>query len=196
MRALGVFLAVLDVVDAATASATALLAATATVAAPVTVSSFVAGGVAALLACPRQLVFTVAGVTPADAPATALIKGWTKAGYIEETVTIPQTATTVNSTYFYTRLDSVTYPAADGTAATVAIGTTAALGLPAKAKGRGASSAVFAVRHELTDGAVPTLGVITGPATSKPFGSYAPASAPNAARDYLMTFEATFVPKT
>lgn len=190
----GCMLAVLDVVDAAAAAAAGLHAATATVAAPTVLleSDLVGAGVTALAACPRQVQFTTAGSTASDAPATATIKGYTKAGYTEETVTLAQTATTANSAYFWTKVSRIEFPAADGTGATIAVGFTAALGLPVKAKGRGAASAVFPIRNELVDGAAPTAGVITGPATSKPFGSYAPNSAPNGARDYLLTYEGIF----
>ncbi len=193
---LGCLLAVLDVVDAAAASATALHAATASVTTATTLleADLVGAGVTALAACPRQLLFTVAGTTPADAPATATVTGWTKgsSSKITETVTLPQTATTVSTSNFFTKIESITQPAGDGTGATVAIGTTAALGLPAKAKGRGAAGAVFRIIAEHVDGAVPTAGSITSPATHKPFGSYTPNSVPNGARDYLLTYEAVF----
>jgi hypothetical protein len=187
-------IATLDVVDAAAAGAATLKAATPTVqsAVSLTAADLIAGGKTALASCPRQVRFTVAGGTAADAPATATVKGWTLKGYVEETVTLPQTATTVDTTNFFARIDEITYPAADGTGATVAIGFTSALGLPAKAVGRGASSAVFAFLQELQNGAAPaSAGSLTSPATHLPFGSYTPHSTllPNAALDYLVRFE-------
>lgn len=188
-------LACLDIVNPAAASATGLHAATATVTTAVeyTEADLVAGGVAALAACPRQVRFTTAGTTPSDAPASATIKGWTLAGYKEETVTLAQTATTADSAYCWTRIDSISMPAADGTGATIAIGFTSALGLPAKALGRGASSAVFAIVQELIDGAAAgAAGSLTAPATLGPFGAYTPDATlvPNAARDYIVRYEA------
>lgn len=183
-------LAVFDQVDPAAASATLIEAATATQVTTRAITSIPAPAAAAMLACPRQVRFTTAGSTASDAPATATIVGQTLAGPVTEVVTLAQTATTADSANFWTRIDSITYAAGDGTGGTVAIGITAALGLPVKAKGRGASGAVFVVVGELVDGAVPTAGVLTGPATSKPFGSYAPNSAPNAARDYQFFYEA------
>src|SRR5688572_11740914 len=66
---------VAEFTNAAAASATALRAATATVETERTTTSFSAGGVAALAAYPRQIVFTTAGGTAADAPASATITG-------------------------------------------------------------------------------------------------------------------------
>jgi hypothetical protein len=103
-----------------------LLLATATVAAPVTVtaSGMIAGGITLLNAYPRRVTFTTAGVTPADAPATATISG-TLFGVAQtpEVVNVGQTATTVSSTKAWDGTGlSIAYSAADGTAATVAIG--------------------------------------------------------------------------
>lgn len=186
-------LACLDVQSAAAAGAATLHAATATVttATELTAADLVSGGKTALASCPRQLRFTVAGTTPADAPASATIKGYTLDGPIEETVTLPQTATTVDSAYYYTRIDSITQPAGDGTDATVAIGFTANLGLPAKLKGRGASSAVVPIILERVDGAAPTAGALIVATTAKPYGAYTAdaTAAPNASRDHLVYFE-------
>jgi hypothetical protein len=110
---------------APTNSAAGLKAATATVASPVTLTSadLLDAGEAALLAYPRKIVFTTAGVTPADAPATALITGTDYLGAAQtETVNIAQTATTATSTKWFKTITSIAYAAADGTAATVAIG--------------------------------------------------------------------------
>lgn len=107
-------------------SAAGLLAATATVAAPVTVlaAAMISGGVALLDANPRRLVFTTAGGTPADAPATVDIAG--TVGGVPQTETglvLSQIAGSVTSTKAWDGTGlSVTYPAADGTGATIAIG--------------------------------------------------------------------------
>lgn len=107
-------------------SATGLLAATATVAAPVTVlaAAMLSGGVALLDANPRRLVFTTAGVTPADAPATVDISGTVNGEAQTETgLALSQIAGAVTSTKAWDGTGlSVAYAAADGTAATVAIG--------------------------------------------------------------------------
>ena len=186
-----IYSAWLDAVDAATASATALRVATATVITPVSVpaSSLVAGGITALASCARQLQFTTAGGTPADAPATVTIRGCTALGSIVEVLALAQTATTANSLNYYMSIESLDYPPGDGVGATIAVGFTANLGLPAKLKGRGNASAVFPFLTELMDGAVPTAGAFISPATALPCGAYTPSSAPNAARDFLVQFE-------
>lgn len=102
-----------------------LLLATATVAAPVTVlaAGLISGGLTLLAAYPRRITFTTAGVTPSDAPATATITGTDYLGAAQvEIVNVGQTATTVSSTGAFKTITSIAYSAADGTAATVAIG--------------------------------------------------------------------------
>jgi hypothetical protein len=134
------------------ADAAGLKIATATVAAAVVVTSFLAPGVAALAGSPRKIVFTTAGVTPADAPATAAVEGRDIAGNIlTETVTLSQIAGSASTVNFYAELTSVTYPAADGTAATVAIGFGADIGLAKPLKSRAGLAAVLL---EIMDGAV------------------------------------------
>lgn len=102
-----------------------LLLATASVAAPVTVlaAGLIAGGLTLLAAYPRRVTFTTAGVTPSDAPATATITGTDYLGAAQvEIVNVPQTATIASSTGAFKTITSIVYPAAEGTAATVAIG--------------------------------------------------------------------------
>lgn len=107
-------------------SAAGLLAATATVAAPVTVlaASLLAGGVAAILAQPRRLVFTTGGVTPSDAPASVTIVGtdYADAAQTESALALSQIAGSVTSTKAFKTITSIAYLAADGTGATIAIG--------------------------------------------------------------------------
>jgi len=107
------------------ASAAALKAATATVAAQVvlTASDLIAGGKTVLLATPRKLTFTTAGVTPASAPANVAIvgTGW-DGNALSETLNLAQTADMVTSVNRYKTITSLTYPAADDVDATVAIG--------------------------------------------------------------------------
>lgn len=107
------------------ASAAGLKVATATVAAVVALaaSDLIAGGLSVLLATPRNLTFTTAGSTPADAPANVVIVGTDKNDKaITETLNLAQTAAAVTSVNRYKTVTSITYPAADGTGATVAIG--------------------------------------------------------------------------
>lgn len=107
------------------ASTTGLKAATATVGDEVvlTEADLLEAGLALLATYPRRLSFTTAGSTAADAPASADIVGTDYADAAQtETVTIGQTATTVFSTKAWKTITSITYPAADGTDATVAIG--------------------------------------------------------------------------
>jgi len=106
-------------------SAAGLKAATATVASTVTVlpGGLLSAGIAALLANPRKLRFTTAGGTPADAPANVVITGTDYTGAAQsETLALAQTASSATSTKVYASITSLAYPAADGTAATIAVG--------------------------------------------------------------------------
>lgn len=177
-------------IDPAGASATRFKGATATVAAAVELLAANLSNQADLAVCPRQVRFTVAGGTPSDAPATATIYGQTAARgptdeEVVETVALPQTATTVDTANFWTSIRKITYPPADGTGATVAIGITGALGLKAKFKQIAGQSVLI---KELVDLAAPTAGTITLPATHKPFGSYTPdaGSAANGSKDFIL----------
>ena len=110
-----------------------LKAATATVAAPVTVlpAGLLAAGIAMLAKHARQVTFTTAGTTPADAPANVVITGVDHTGQVAtETLTLAQTAATATSVKAYKSIASLVYPAADGTGATVAIGIGAAFVSP------------------------------------------------------------------
>lgn len=180
--------------DPVAGSATAIKAATATVAAPVTLTKaagdFTQAGLDALAAAPggRKIVFTTGGGTAADAPANAVITGIDSNGNVAtETLALAQTATTATSVTCWKDITSIAYPAADGTGATVAIGTTNVFGLPQKAFLRGGGiPRIF----ELQDGATPgTLGTLTTPAASAPNGGYAPNATPNGAIDYHMAYE-------
>lgn len=106
------------------AAPAALKAATASVAAPVvlTAADLIAGGKTTLLARPRRLTFTTAGGTAADAPASVDIVG-TRLGVVtSETLVLAQAAAMVTSVQSYDVITSLTYPAADGVGATIAIG--------------------------------------------------------------------------
>ncbi len=117
-----------DVLTFSTASLTAATAglkvATATVASIVvlTVADLLAPGLVLILAHPRKLLFTTAGGTAADAPASVAIVGTRYGVAMSETLSLSQTAGTVSSVNTYDVITSLTYPAADGTGATIAIG--------------------------------------------------------------------------
>jgi hypothetical protein len=175
--------------DPAAASATALLAATATTVAVQTylTAALSAGGKAALAAYPRNVTFTTAGSTASDAPATAVITGTDIDGAaLTETVTIAQTATIANGVKCFKTITSIVYAAGDGTGATVSIGIGAVFGLSKKPAVRGGAVHVI---NETSAGSRVTNGTFVVPATSPPYGSYAPNSAPDASKDYVLTFE-------
>jgi len=136
---------------------------------------------------PRALVFTTAGATPADAPATATVKGKDVNGNaISETLALAQTGTTATTENFFAQIDSIEYPAGDGTGATIAITPSAAIGLSRKLRSRAGRAAVL---QEVAAGTVVTNGTFTLPATHKPYGSYAPNTAANDANDYCIYYE-------
>lgn len=103
-----------------------LKAATATSASPVTLteSDLLAPGIAETAAHARRLVFTTAGVTPSDAPASVVITAHDNAGATQtETLSLAQTAASVTSLKEYDLTTcTIAYAAADGTGATVAVG--------------------------------------------------------------------------
>jgi hypothetical protein len=107
------------------AAATAgLRAATATVASPVTLTSadLLDAGEALIAIYPRRITFTTAGVTPADAPADVDIVGTLDGAPVSETLVLSQIAGVATSVNAYESITSLDFPAADGTAATIAIG--------------------------------------------------------------------------
>jgi hypothetical protein len=175
-----------EFVNPVAAAAAGLEAATAVTVAARTAIVFVAGGKAALTAYPRNITFTTAGNTPADAPATATITGTDIAGAaLTEVVNVAQTATKVEGVKCFASVESVAYSAGQGTDATVSIGFGAVFGLAAKAKtyaGAVASLAEYAI------GAKVTTGTFVAPTTSAPYGSYAPAAAPEGTNDYAVIF--------
>lgn len=167
----------------AAGDAAGLEAATATTVAPRTVTSFVAGGVAALLAFGRNVTFTTAGATPADAPATALVTGTDMDGKAQtETVNVPQTATIAAGAKIFKTVTSVAYAAADGTGATVSIGFGDKLGVTKKPLARAGLDGVLV--REVAVGALVTNGVLS--ATNR---SYAPNTVPDGTRDYAIYYE-------
>lgn len=184
---------VVDYVDVAAAGATTLLAATAMTVSPQTIlaAGLVAGGKTAIAAVPRRLRFTTGGATPADAPATVVITGTDVDGNVlTETVNLAQTATTADSTKFFSTITSLAFAAADGASSTVSVGFTDAMGFPFLPKLRGGGPAVV---RELLDGVAPaTAATMIAPASGAPYGGFTPNSVPNAARDYTLYVEADY----
>ena len=177
--------------DPAAAAAAGLLIATASsVAVQIKLTAaLLAPGIAALLAYPRNVTFTTAGATPADAPANAVIVGTDiDDAALTETVTIAQTATIASGLKAFKTITSITYAAGDGAAATVAIGFGAVFGLSKSIKSR---AGLLAAIREVSVGAVVTNGTLVSATTSPPHGTYAPNSAPDAAKDYALTYERT-----
>lgn len=169
-------------------AAAVIKAATATVASAVTLgkTDIIQTGLAQF---PRSLVFTTAGGTPADAPANVVIKGWDINNKpITETLALAQTASTATTNNFFAKIDSIAYPAADGTGATIAITFAAPIGIRKKPRARAGLTA--SLIREIAAGSVVTNGTLTAPTTSNlPYGSYTPNSAPNDATSYCIYFE-------
>lgn len=177
-------LAVVEYTNPLTAAAAGLKAATATVAAIVTLveTDLLQAGRTELAANPRNLTFTTAGGTAADAPANVVITGLDAEGKAQtETVTLAQTATVANGVKAWSKVTKIVYPAADGTGATVSIGFGVVLGLPKKPLARAGLAAPI---REIAIGAAVTTG--TFDATNK---TYTPAAAPNGTNDYCVFYE-------
>lgn len=173
----------------AATSATGLKNAAATVADVVTYTAadLKSAGKADMLANPRTITFTTAGVTPADAPANVVITGTDVDGNsISETLSLAQVADIVESVKAYKTITSLVFPAAQGTAATIAIGLGTKLGLRKKLKSRAGLATCI---KEIAAGAVVTNGVFTAAATSAPNGLYAPNANPDGSKDYCIYYE-------
>lgn len=184
-------IAIQDWVNPLAPAAAGLEAATATTVAPRVVTSFLAPGATELKANPRNLTFTTAGGTPADAPANAVITGKDVDGkVITETVALSQTAATVQGVKAFASVTSVAYEAAEGAGATISIGYGSKFGLRAKLKARGGLAAPV---REVANGAVVTTGTFVDETTSAPYGTYTPATAPDGTKSYAIYFES--VPK-
>lgn len=136
----------------------------------------------------RNLTVTTAGATPADAPATATITGTAADGSTQtEVINVGQTATTVVGAKAFASVVSIALSAGDGTGATLTFGTGNVLGLSSKLRDVGGVAAA-AVLVEVEAGVVVTTGTFVLPATSGPFGTYAPATVPNGTNDYAIVY--------
>lgn len=171
------------------AAAAGLKAATATVTSTVslTAADLLTAGKDELAARPRNITFTTAGVTPANAPATATVTGTDVNGdAITETITLAQTATIAEGAKAFKTITAIDYPAGDGTAATVSIGYGNKFGLSRKARTR--AGAVMR-GTEISAGSVVTNGTLVVAATGLPNGTYTPNTAPDGANDYAIAYE-------
>lgn len=151
-------------------------------------AAMLAPGLAALAAFPRNVTFTVAGGTAAEAPTSADIVGTDIDGNaLLETVVITASAGTYEGVKAFKTLTSITKKGGTGTGATVAMGFGKKFGLSRSIKDRAGRRAVL---QEVAVGAVVTTGTFATPTTSPPHGSYSPSADPDAARDYAVTYEA------
>jgi len=106
----------------------------------------------------RQLLFTVAGGTPAHRAPTATVYGLDIDGKVAtETVGLPDVAGTALTGTFFSRVDKVVLAAGSGAGATVAIGLGALLGLGASVRSRAGRVAVI---QEVAAGSVVTNGTV------------------------------------
>lgn len=174
----------------AATSTTALHAALATTVAAQTVlaAAMVAGGIAALLAHPRNLTFT-GGATTADCPSTVAIAGTDiDSNALAETVAL--TAGSGTGVKCFKTVTSVVYGAAASTSGTEAIGIGSVLGLSKTIKSRaGRLSVIQEVADASGTGSVVTNGVFAGASTSPPHGSYAPNAPPDGTYQWSVTYE-------
>jgi hypothetical protein len=160
---------VLSLVDPEAGVATDLKDATATVAAEVvwTATDLKGAGLTKLGAHgARALTFTTAGATPADAPAYVDVASKDIDGTaLTETLLLSQIAGEVTSAKCYSGDDIVlTFPAADGVDATIAVGIADKFGLPCKIKSR----AGYPVRFvEIEDGDIVSTGGGSATATNQ-----------------------------
>lgn len=167
-----------------TAAAAGLKVATATTVAVQTVleADLLQAGRTELARIARNLTFTTAGGTAADAPANAVITGFDAEGKAQtETVALAQTATIAAGVKCWSKITKIVYAAADGAGATIAIGYGLLLGTTKTPKSR--AGAALPVR-EIVDGGLVTTGAMS--ATNK---SYTPATAPDGAHDYAIYYE-------
>lgn len=177
-------LAVEEYVNPVAGTAAMLLAATASTVAVQTyaAAALLAPGKAALLASGRNVTFTTAGTTPADAPATVVVAGTGMDGKaLSETVTIAQTATIATGVKIFKTITSITYAAGDGAGATISIGVGNLLGTTRLPKVRAGLANVV---REVANGAAVTTGTFV--AANR---SYLPAAAPDGTKTYCLVYE-------
>lgn len=172
-------------------AAAGLHAATATTVAVQTVltAALEAAGKTALAAYPRNVTFTTAGDTPADAPANGVVTGTDiNDDPLTETITVAQTATISQGAKCFKTITSIVFAPGDGTDATVAIGFGKKFGLSKPVKFRAGTTRPI---QEIAAGAVVTTGTLANATTSPPNGSYSPSTDPDASNDYAVYYEYT-----
>lgn len=152
-------------------------------------SDLIAGGKTALATYPRNVNFTVAGVTAAEAPTAGVITGTDIDGAaLTETVVITASAGTYAGLKAFKTITSISLTGGTGTGATVAIGFGKLFGLSKSIKSRAGRLAVI---QEVAAGAVVTTGTFASATTSPPHGTYSPSADPDASKDYAVTYERT-----
>lgn len=140
---------------------------------------------------PRNITFDTAGATPADVPATGTVTGKDANGdELIEVINLSQIVGQAVGLSAFAEVDSIDYPIADGTDATVSVGFGDVIGLAKPLKSRAGAEAVL---MEIEAGTVLSADAITGTfvdaATSAPNGTYEPATAPDDANDYAVYYE-------
>lgn len=177
--------------NVAAAGAALLEAATPTVTDPRD-ATLLQAGLDILDEAPRTVTFTVGGGTPANAPANGVVTGKDVNGDAQtETVALNQGGGLTSSvkTFVGDGL-SVSYPAGDGTDATVSIGIGPVIGLGKKIKTRaGLTGALAEIEAGTPKGIDALAGTYVDAATSPPNGSYEPGAAPNGTNDYALYYE-------
>lgn len=139
---------------------------------------------------PRNVTITSttnANVTAVAVVVTGLVRD-SNGRLVAQTDTINTTnggGATDAGTKPFSRVTSVAIPAMGGAAGSLQIGFGAAIGLGSKVKSR---ASLIAALRQVVAGAVVSTGTITNPSGS-PVSLYTPASAPDAARDYAVTYE-------
>lgn len=185
----GVVLANYEMTNPVASDTAGLRVATASAATTQTVlaAALLAPGIAAILAFPRNVNFTVAGGTAAHAPTAGVIVGTDIDGNaLTETVVITASAGTYAGAKAFKTITSISLTGGTGVGATVAIGFAKVFGLPAKIKERAGRRAVI---QETSAGTVVTNGTFATPTTSPPYGSWSPNTNPDGSVDYSATYE-------
>lgn len=181
---------VYDIVDPVASDTQGLVANFTSAAGTRSDTAFVAGGVAAILAYPRNiLVVTGAGGTPTQGYTAVVLTGTDiDDNAITETISgLAAGAGTYQGAKAFKTLTSAAWSGGTGAGATQSLGFGNKFGLPAKPKERGGKPHVIS---EKVDGATPgTAATLVAKATGAPYGTYAPNDAPNGSRDYTITFE-------
>lgn len=187
-------IAVEEFIDVAVADVDAIVVALAPDdTAAVTLSGAALDGVvgAGVMDPPRNITFDTLGATPADVPATGTVTGKDVNGdELIEVINLSQIVGQAVGLSAFAEVDSIDYPIADGTDATVSVGFGDVIGLAKPLKSRAGAEAVV---MEIEAGTVLAADAITGTfvdaATSAPNGTYEPATAPDDANDYAVYYE-------